>query len=184
MNAATKPEFVVDKLSREHDLSAFDCANATLNDWLRKFAWTNQQADSAKTYVALDGNRVVGYYALTTGSVRKHESPRRIAKGLANHPIGVAPLAKLAVDQSQQGKDLAKLCCSMRYRGSKKPPTSLACGRCLFMPLTRPHVTSICTLNLRSRRSIPISCCCYSRIFGKRSTRGRSNGALSITEIG
>ena len=104
MNAGTKPEFVIDKLSREHDLSAFDCANATLNDWLRKFAWTNQQADSAKTYVALDGNRVVGYYALTTGSVHKHESPRRIAKGLANHPIGVVLLAKLAVDQSQQRK--------------------------------------------------------------------------------
>ena len=108
MNAGTKPEFVIDKLSREHDLSAFDCANATLNDWLRKFAWTNQQADSAKTYVALDGNRVVGYYALTTGSVHKHESPRRIAKGLANHPIGVVLLAKLAVDQSQQGKGLGK----------------------------------------------------------------------------
>ena len=108
MNAGTKPEFVIDKLSPEHDLSAFDCANATLNDWLRKFAWTNQQADSAKTYVALEGNRVVGYYALTTGSVHKHESPRRIAKGLADHPIGVVLLAKLAVDQSQQGKGLGK----------------------------------------------------------------------------
>lgn len=108
MSAAAKPEFVIDKLSREHDLSVFDCANATLNDWLRKFAWTNQQADSAKTYVALDGNRVAGYYAVTTGSVRKHESPQRIAKGLANHPIGVVLLARLAVDQSQQGKGLGK----------------------------------------------------------------------------
>jgi hypothetical protein len=33
--------------------------------------------------VALGGNSVAGYYALTTGSVHKHESPRRIAKGLA-----------------------------------------------------------------------------------------------------
>ena len=104
MSAVAKPEFVIDKLSREHDLSAFDCANTTLNDWLRKFAWTNQQADSAKTYVALDGNRVIGYYALTTGSVHKHESPQRIAKGLSNRPIGVVLLARLAVDQSQQGK--------------------------------------------------------------------------------
>ena len=68
MSATPKPEFVIDKLSREHDLSSFDCANATLNEWLRKFAWTNQQADSAKTYVALDASRVVGY-ALTAGSV-------------------------------------------------------------------------------------------------------------------
>ena len=108
MRAAAKPEFVIDKLRREHDLSGFDCGNATLNDWLRKFAWTNQQADSAKTYVALDGDRAVGFCALTTGSVHRHESPQRIAKGLANHTIGVVLLARLAVDKSQQGKGLGK----------------------------------------------------------------------------
>jgi GNAT superfamily N-acetyltransferase len=58
--------------------------------------------------VALDGNIVVGYYALTTGSVHKHESPQRIAKGLANHPIGVVLLARLAVDRTRQGKGLGK----------------------------------------------------------------------------
>jgi GNAT superfamily N-acetyltransferase len=108
MNTGTKPDFVIKKLTREHDLSEFDCANATLNDWLRRFAWTNQQADSAKTYLALDRNRIAGYYALTTGSVHKHESPQRIAKGLANHPIGVVLLARLAVDRTQQGKGLRK----------------------------------------------------------------------------
>ena len=108
MRAAAKPEFVIDKLRREHDLSGFDCANATLNDWLIRFAWTNRQADSAKTYVALDGNRAVGYYAVTTGAVHKHESPQRIAKGLASHPIGVVLLARLAVDKSQEGKGIGK----------------------------------------------------------------------------
>ncbi len=108
MSAVAKPEDEIDKLRREHDLSAFDCANPSLNDWLRKFAWTNHQADSAKTYVALDEERVTGYYALTTGSVHKHESPQRIAKGLANHPIGVVLLARLAVDQSHQGRGLGK----------------------------------------------------------------------------
>jgi GNAT superfamily N-acetyltransferase len=108
MSATAKPEFVIDKLSRGHDLSSFDCANVALNEWLVRFAWPNQQSDSAKTYVALDGNRAVGYYALTTGSVHKHESPQRVAKGLANHPIGVVLLARLAVDQNQQGKGLGK----------------------------------------------------------------------------
>ncbi len=108
MIAVAKPDYVIEKLSREHDLSMFDCANETLNDWLRKFAWTNQQADSAKTYVALDGSRVAGYYALTTGSVHRHESPRRIAAGLANHPVGVVLLARLAVDREHQGKGLGK----------------------------------------------------------------------------
>jgi GNAT superfamily N-acetyltransferase len=108
MSVSGRPEFVIDKLSREHDLSAFDCGNPTLDGWLRKYAWTNQQADSSRTYVALAGNRVVGYYALTTGSVHKHESPQRIAKGLANHPIGIVLLARLAVDRTQQGRGLGK----------------------------------------------------------------------------
>ena len=108
MSGGPKHKFEIEKLRREHDLSLFDCGNPTLTNWLRKFAWTNQQADSAKTYVVLAEDRVAGYYALTTGSVHKHESPERIAKGLANHPVGVILLARLAVDHTQQGKGLGK----------------------------------------------------------------------------
>jgi GNAT superfamily N-acetyltransferase len=108
MSRAAKPAFVIDKLDRGHDVSAFDCGNPTLNVWLQRYAWTNQQTDSARTYVTLEGDRVVGYYALTTGSVHKHESPPRVAKGLANHPIGVVLLARLAVDRTQQGRGLGK----------------------------------------------------------------------------
>jgi len=108
MSRSPKPGFEIEKLRREHDLSGFDCGNPSLTNWLQKFAWTNQQADSAKTYVALAENRVAGYYALTTGSVHKHESPERIAKGLANHPVGVVLLARLAVDRTRHGKGLGK----------------------------------------------------------------------------
>ncbi len=102
------PEFAIEGLRRELDLSTFDCGNPSLTTWLRKYAWLNQQADSAKTYVALRENRVVGYYALTAGSVHRHESPERIVKGLANHPAGVVLLARLAVDVAQKEKGLGK----------------------------------------------------------------------------
>jgi GNAT superfamily N-acetyltransferase len=108
MSSAGNPGFTIEKLQREHELLQFDCGNPTLNSWLEKYAWTNQQADSATTYVALAGERVAGYYSLTTGSVHKHESPGRIAKGLANHPIGIVLLARLAVDKTHQGKGLGK----------------------------------------------------------------------------
>ena len=108
MNSAGRPGFEIEKLNREHDLTQFDCGNSTLNSWLVRHAWTNQQADSAKTYVALEGDVVAGYYSLTAGSVHKQESPERIAKGLANHPIGVVLLARRAVDTRQQGKGLGK----------------------------------------------------------------------------
>ena len=107
--SSEQPEFFIEKLRRDHDLSSFDCGKPALTNWLQKFAWANQQADFAKTYMACRANRVVGYYALTAGSVHKHESPQRIAKGLANHPVGVVLLARLAVDRGCGRLDWAVL---------------------------------------------------------------------------
>ena len=106
--SSSLPSFEIEKLGKQHDLSSFDCGKHSRNDWLKRFALTNQQNDSARTYVAQDTGKVVAYYSLSAGSVRKEESPARVAKGLANHPIGVILLARLAVDRTQQGTGLGK----------------------------------------------------------------------------
>ena len=108
MGSPAEPQFIIEKLTQTHDLAAFDCGNPQLNNWLKRFAWTNQRAETAKTYVAHRGGRVLGYHALAAGSVQKHEAPQRIAQGIANHPVGVILLARLAVDQGEQGKGLGK----------------------------------------------------------------------------
>src|SRR5664279_1403901 len=99
--------FVIEKLSKDHELGRFDCGNDALNLWLKRFAWANVQNDSARVYVAhrRDGV-VVGYHALTAGSVSRGEVAERIGHGLAAHPIGVVLLGRLAVDRAQQGKGL------------------------------------------------------------------------------
>jgi len=104
-----QPLSAIEKLTKDHDVSTFDCGKASLNDWLRRFALTNQQNDSARTYVLHRAGKVVGYYSVSAGSVRKEESPDRIAKGLAKHPIGVILLARLAVDRSEHGAGLGKI---------------------------------------------------------------------------
>lgn len=100
-------EFVIEKLTKDHDLNPFDCGNEALNVWLKRFAWTNVRNDAVRVYVAhrRDGI-VVGYHALTAGSVSRTEAPERISHGLAAHPIGVVVLGRLAVDRTQQGKGL------------------------------------------------------------------------------
>src|SRR5437660_2972760 len=104
---ATVAEYVIEKLSKEHDLSRFECGNDALSLWLKRFARTNVQNDSARVYVAHRRDHVVvGYHALTAGSVSRAEAPERIGQGLAAHPIGVVVLARLAVDRAQQGKGL------------------------------------------------------------------------------
>ena len=102
------PLSAIEKLARDHDVSAFECGKPSLDDWLRRFALTNQQSDSARTYVLHRAGKVAAYYSLSAGAVRKEESPARIAKGLAQHPIGVILLARLAVDRSEHGNGLGK----------------------------------------------------------------------------
>src|SRR5438552_1916338 len=93
-------------LDAGHDLAAFDCDVPALNNYLRKFALENQRSQSARTYVATRGQRVVGYYTLVAASARREESPARVAKGLATHPVPVILLARLAVDAQEKGRGL------------------------------------------------------------------------------
>ena len=101
-------------LSRVHKLSAgdltdsFDCGQDDLNRFLKRFALANQAANAAQTYVACRAARIVGYYSLVVGSVQREDSPSRVVKGMARHPIPVMILARLAVDRSDQGSGIGK----------------------------------------------------------------------------
>jgi len=93
-------------LDASHDVSDFDCEVPALNNYLKKFALANQRNQSARTYVATRGQRVAGYYTLAAASARREETPARVAKGLAAHPVPVLLLARLAVDGREKGKGL------------------------------------------------------------------------------
>ncbi|MDQ6726866.1 MAG: GNAT family N-acetyltransferase [Actinomycetota bacterium] len=53
-------------------------------------------------------DRVVGYYALTTGSVLKSNAPIRLTKGAGNYDIPVIILTRLGVDLTEQGSGLGR----------------------------------------------------------------------------
>jgi GNAT superfamily N-acetyltransferase len=99
-----KPQIV--KLDRNHSTSAFNCGAAPLNVYLQRYALVNQSAGGAQTYAAVTNGEVVGYYSLSTASVEYEHAPHRTKKGLARHPVPVILLARLAVDQTWQGKGL------------------------------------------------------------------------------
>jgi GNAT superfamily N-acetyltransferase len=107
-DAESYSAFRIEKLTKEHQLDEFDCGKPSLNDWLRRYALVSQQSDSARTYVLQLDRMVVGYYSLTAGSVLREESPPRVSKGLANRPIGVIVIARLALDRAHQAKGLGK----------------------------------------------------------------------------
>lgn len=98
--------FTIQKLDRAHSVEFFDCGYETLDRYLSRFALNNQSAGSAQTYVALDADRVIGFYSLAVGAIAHAEAPPRVSKGLARHPVPVMLLARLAVDRSARGRGL------------------------------------------------------------------------------
>ncbi len=108
MQNELRPLSPVGKLEIDHDPGPFDCGDAELNRFLKRFALASQQAGSAQTYVVCRANVIVGYYSLTVGSTAYRDAPDRITRGLARHSVPVMILARLAVDVREQGRGLGK----------------------------------------------------------------------------
>jgi GNAT superfamily N-acetyltransferase len=92
-------------LATNHQLDDFACNVDSLNDWLKKRAYQNQLSGASRTYVVLEGKRVVGYYCLASGALELNDAPTQVRRNMPN-PIPVAILGRLAVDKSFQGKGL------------------------------------------------------------------------------
>ncbi len=104
MNAARS----IEKLRPDHPTQDFNCGREELNRYLLRYAWANQQAGAALTYVGLVGDNTVGYYSLAVGEVTRDEAPERLTKGLARHGVPINLLARLAVDLRWQGQGVGK----------------------------------------------------------------------------
>jgi len=108
-------------LEKSHDFLEFDCGKEPLNVFLQRHALANQANGSARTFVGLEGDRVIGYYSLAVSSILYDDAPERMAKGLARHPIPIILMARFAVDKNYQGlgvgkglfKDALKRCLSV-----------------------------------------------------------------------
>jgi GNAT superfamily N-acetyltransferase len=98
----------VEKLRRDHAVEGFDCGRGGLSRYLVRYAWLNQQAGAAQTYVGMVGEVIVGYHTVTLGQVVPEDAPERLRKGLAKHPVPIMLLARLAIDQRWQGQGVGK----------------------------------------------------------------------------
>nr|WP_251029679.1 GNAT family N-acetyltransferase [Pseudomonas fluorescens] len=93
-------------LTADHSLADFDCGKPALNDWLQRHALQAQSSGSARTFVVMDNQRVVGYVSLTVGQVDVLDAPERIRRGMGGYPIPVALLARLAVSRRDHGRGI------------------------------------------------------------------------------
>lgn len=96
------------RLTRLHDVAAFDCGDAALDTWLKRRA-LRRDARSGRTFAACTGPRVAGFVCLAAGLVAPPEEnaglrPRTSAR--PSEPVPVAILRRLAVDRAFQGRGL------------------------------------------------------------------------------
>jgi len=96
----------IEKLRRDHPVEGFDCGKEPLNRFLTRHALQSQQAGGSMTYLAIENDRIVGYFTLVVGDVEHAETPERVARGLSKHPVPIMLLARLAVASDRQGQGL------------------------------------------------------------------------------
>ena len=96
----------VTKLAVTHDSADFDCGYEELNNFIRFYALAGQRSNISRTYVAVNGVRIIGFHTLVVGDVVYDDAPERLAKGLPRYPIPMLLLARLAVDRRWQRKGI------------------------------------------------------------------------------
>lgn len=106
-----RSDWILQPIRRDHVRDAFDCGNAGLDDFLRRFARQSEDLAIARTFVAVKPKdlRVRGYYTLRTGQVEVKDLPPAETKRLPRYPVPVIHLARLAVDRAAQGQGLGEL---------------------------------------------------------------------------
>lgn len=99
-------DFVIEPLGRNHIRDEFDCGEASLNEFLRKYARQNSERGLGRTFVAVrkGSSKVVGYYTLSSGSVTFESVPEKLPR----YPVPTAHLGRLAVDTSFKGLGLGE----------------------------------------------------------------------------
>jgi predicted N-acetyltransferase YhbS len=83
-------------LDENCSVSDFDCGEPARNAWLRTRALQNQRSGDTRTYVALRGDEVVGFHALTVGSIVRGVLPGPSRRNAVD-PVSCVLLAQLAV---------------------------------------------------------------------------------------
>jgi hypothetical protein len=79
-------------LSKAHPVKMFDCGNANLNEYLKRYALKNDTLSIGKTFVALDaGGNLAGYLTLSGAQLDKAGLPDSVQARLpstSSQPYG------------------------------------------------------------------------------------------------
>lgn len=99
---------IIEKLSKNHNKSDFDCENELLNNYIRKQAKQDVNRDLSACYILNDriDKRVLGYYTLSGNSIDRNEFPTELIQKMppSYYNLPTILLGRLAIDKNEKGK--------------------------------------------------------------------------------
>ena len=93
------------ELNVEHDFVSFDCGVPELNSWLHNSALKNQRDNTSRTFVLLEGTKVIAFYSLATASTERECIPNSKQRN-SPRDVPLISLGRLAVAIEFQGLGL------------------------------------------------------------------------------
>jgi len=134
---------VIRRLAEHDEVENFDCGDQPLNNYLQRYAWTNQEKISiGVSYVAVDEDAprtVLGYFTLAMASVPRDTFPKKYVRGLPPYDLPLILLARLAVDHRFSGRGLGHALISEALRISMRVSDEVGC-RCIITDTYRDRV--------------------------------------------
>src|ERR1019366_7494285 len=134
---------VIRRLAEHDEVENFDCGDQPLNNYLQRYAWTNQEKISiGVSYVAVDEDAprtVLGYFTLAMASVPREAFPKKYVRGLPPYDLPLILLARLAVDGRFAGKGLGHALISEAFRTALRVADDVGC-RCVIADAYRNRI--------------------------------------------
>lgn len=97
-------------LSSRHDRTSFESGVEPLDRWFRTRAGQDQRRRVAQVFVALSGERVVGFYSLSMFTLALDDLPNELARKLPRYDaIPAALIGRLARSRDARGTGLGGL---------------------------------------------------------------------------
>jgi GNAT superfamily N-acetyltransferase len=96
-------------LRAEDDRGDFDCGRESLNQWFRRHAWSNQQANVSRINVVCEpqGGRIIGYVSLSAGHIERAYLPKPAQRNRPD-PVPIFLFGQLAIDRDFQGRGYSR----------------------------------------------------------------------------
>ena len=91
-------------ISKQFAKVPFDCGTPELNQYLRHYAFKNDQLSIGKTFLAITETQdVAGYLTISTAQITTDSLPEELRAKLPRYPVPAFRIGKLAVDHRFQG---------------------------------------------------------------------------------